>query len=141
MPASPVTRWLGWAGVLPFVAGAVLCWLLDDAHRTFAGQALVAYAAVIASFLGGVHWGRPPQAATDGARAWGVMPSLLAWPLTLLPSLGVALLCSAAVLALCWAVDRVRYPALGLSALLPLRNGLSGCAVASCATGALAFLR
>jgi hypothetical protein len=93
---------------------------------------LVAYGAVIVSFLGGIHWGAPTDNAHDGERAWGVVPPLLAWPLLLLPSSRLALLGLAATLLLCWAVDRARFPYLGLAALLPLRTLLTAVAVVCC---------
>ena len=95
-------------------------------------RALLAYGALIVSFLGGIHWGSPTSASHDGARLWGVVPSLLAWPLLLLPSQRIALLGVAAALALCWAVDRACFPAMGLSALLPLRTLLSSVAITCC---------
>ena len=47
--------------------------------------ALTAYAAVIASFLGGIHWGAAMLCDslslldTKKALMWGVTPSLIAW--------------------------------------------------------------
>jgi hypothetical protein len=135
-PLSLTTRALGWAGLLPFLAAAAaLAWGPAAWHEP--GQrVLVTYGAVIVSFLGGVHWGAPTGAAHDGARLWGVVPSLLAWPMLLLPSTRLALLGLALALALCWAVDRARFPKLGLAALLPLRTLLSGVAIACCLLGA-----
>ena len=56
-PAIPIALWLGYAGLIPFVAGAALAWLLQPEWRPFTTAALSAYAAVIVSFLGGIHWG------------------------------------------------------------------------------------
>jgi Protein of unknown function (DUF3429) len=135
-PLSATTRALGIAGLLPFLAAALASLLAPPAWDDAAARALVAYGAVIVSFLGGIHWGAPTDAARDGARLWGVLPSLLAWPMLLLPSSRWALLGLAAALLLCWAVDRARYPGLGLASLLPLRTLLTGVAVACCLAAA-----
>jgi Protein of unknown function (DUF3429) len=129
---SLTTRALGWAGLLPFVGCAFAVTLGSPAWHETALRALVAYAAAIVAFLGGIHWGSPTTAAHDGARLWGVVPSLLAWPLLLLPSTRFALAGLAASLALCWAVDRARFPAMGLAALLPQRTLLSSVAIVCC---------
>jgi Protein of unknown function (DUF3429) len=133
---SLTTRALGWSGLLPFVGVALALSVGPPAWHDTALRALIAYGAVIVSFLGGIHWGSPTSAAHDGARLWGVVPSLLAWPLLLLPSARFALIGLAASLALCWAVDRARFPAMGLSALLPLRTLLSSVALVSCLVAA-----
>ena len=80
---------LGYAGLAPFVGGvAMLLTNNDVAQAVIVEDALRYYAAVIASFLGAVHWG---VAANDPNRRrkrlrWGVMPSLAAWVLLLLPT-------------------------------------------------------
>jgi len=131
-PLSLTTQALGIAGLLPFIAGAAMLALGPAAWHDAAARAVLAYGALIVSFLGGIHWGTPTTAAHDGARRWGVVPSLLAWPLLLLPSVRLALIGIAAALALCWAVDRARFPAMGLSALLPLRTLLTSVAITCC---------
>jgi Protein of unknown function (DUF3429) len=135
-PLSLATRCLGGAGLLPFIAGATAVAFGPPAWHETAVRALIAYGAVIVSFLGGIHWGSPTAAAHDSARLWGVVPSLLAWPLLLVPSSHLALIGLAASLALCWAVDRARFPAMDLSALLPLRTLLSSVAILSCLAAA-----
>jgi Protein of unknown function (DUF3429) len=135
-PISTATRALGWGGLLPFLGGALAVVLAPPTWHDTALRALVAYGAVIVSFLGGIHWGSPTGAAHDAARLWGVVPSLLAWPLLLVPSSRWALIGVAVSLALCWAVDRARFPAMGLAALLPLRTLLSGVAILSCLVAA-----
>ena len=72
---------LGYAGLIPFVVGAALVWLVWPEAHPYVTLALSAYAAVIVSFLGGIHWGLamrnpdPPRFLL----LWGVVPSLLAW--------------------------------------------------------------
>ncbi|SDT94098.1 DUF3429 domain-containing protein [Stappia sp. ES.058] len=101
-PADPVgpdhrsprfSRELGYAGLIPFIAGAVC--LTAAAFRfveakdlpAFAAMALVVYGAVILSFLGGVRWGIAVATARADARVfvWSVAPSLGGWCAALLP--------------------------------------------------------
>jgi hypothetical protein len=86
MPAGFTT--LGYAGLLPFVACALATALLDGEARSFAVQALVAYGAVILSFLGAVHWGlllRAGEPHVQSQLAVGVVPALAGWVALLLP--------------------------------------------------------
>jgi hypothetical protein len=80
--------WLGYAGLLPFLgATAILAVGADARASQLAVDVMRYYAAVIASFLGAVHWGVAMTSA-GGRRArlrWGVMPALLAWALLLVP--------------------------------------------------------
>jgi hypothetical protein len=137
---SPWARRLGYAGLLPFVGGAAVVALVEPAMRPAPGYALLAYAATIVAFLGGVHWGAAMRAegplAATRALVWGVLPQLLAWGTLLLP-LPVGLLTAAALLVLCYAVDRHLYLALGLRHWLALRLPLSIGAAASCAAAGL----
>lgn len=125
---------------MPFVAGAASIWALHDPVASLrAGFVLVAYAATIAAFLGGVHWG---PALRAGGRApvpliWGVLPQLAGWSALVMP-VQAGLLTCAAVLAACYAADRRLYPGEGLAAWLPMRLHLTVGAVASCVLGAAA---
>jgi hypothetical protein len=79
----PAALVLGWAGVIPFAAGAAVVALGLQPAETWALVPLLAYAAVILSFLGGVRWGLGLRLA-DRDRlgvvlAWSVVPSLVAW--------------------------------------------------------------
>jgi hypothetical protein len=142
-PPSSLARGLGYAGLIPFVGAAVLCHL-GGALAPFAPlalKALLAYAATIVSFLGGIHWGLAfLQDADRPARfLWGVTPSLLAWLAGLVPaSAGLLLLSATLVVAL--AVDWRVYPRLGLQAWLPMRLHLTSVAVLSCLAGAWAVV-
>jgi hypothetical protein len=139
-PTRPSTAaWaLGGAGLLPFVGAAVWLALAPAGAGDGPARALAAYAATIVSFLGGIHWGlafATPGGPATARLAWGVVPSLIAWPALLLPpATGLSLL--AAALVLCFAVDRRSYPPLGLGAWLPLRGLLTAVATLSCAAGA-----
>jgi uncharacterized iron-regulated membrane protein len=79
---------LGYAGLLPFIACVLAIAPLEGEARAFAVRALVAYGAVILSFLGAVHWGlllRRPAAGAPVRLAIGVLPSLTGWAALLLP--------------------------------------------------------
>ena len=143
---------LGYAGLLPFVLLAAMMWLVDAGLYYWVALALAAYAALIASFLGGIHWGMAwltvQQANHQGASqrhhaqrahlVWGVVPSLLAWPGVLMPPhAGLAWL--GFLLLLCYAVDRKLYPRVGLQDWLTLRFRLSVVAALSCFMGASAL--
>jgi hypothetical protein len=94
LPRGVVT--LGYAGLVPFVAGVLGIALLEGEPRLFAARALVAYGAVILSFLGAVHWGLLLHAQTKETPSRllaAAVPSLAAWGALLLSSSrGLALL-------------------------------------------------
>ena len=128
---------LGWAGLLPFIGGAVLVWLVRPDAHPYVTLALSAYAGVIVSFLGGIHWGfafRQPQPPA-WLLAWGVVPSLVAWiALVMPPSAGLVI--HGLMLLVCYAVDRRVYPPMGAAQWLTLRFRLSSVAAVSCFIGA-----
>ena len=141
MTAQSTIHRLGYAGLIPFVLLAALLWLVDAELLPFVAIALGGYAAAIASFLGGVHWGIGFMQGNHAARfhfLWGVVPSLLAWlalmmpPYAALPLLGLTLV-------ICYAVDVKTYPPAGLSQWLPMRLRLTIVASLSCALGAAAI--
>jgi hypothetical protein len=81
--------WLGYGGLLPF-AGLLILTVVDPHRAPAWSNALVAYGAVILSFVGALHWGfamsAPRLDPTRRRRAfvWSVVPALLAWPATVL---------------------------------------------------------
>lgn len=130
---------LGYLGLLPFVVGAALIWLRLEpavAHE-FVSLAVSAYAALILSFLGGIHWALGMRAPSpEPVRfAWGVVPSLLAWMALLMPP-HAGLVVHGVVLVICYLVDRKVYPLHGLSGWLTLRFRLTAVAALSCFVGA-----
>ncbi|MDO9200744.1 MAG: DUF3429 domain-containing protein [Hydrogenophaga sp.] len=145
---TALARTLGHAGLIPFVLLAALLWLVNTELQAWVAIALAGYAALIASFMGGVHWGiawlaarhaathgEPPHHAQRKHLLWGVVPSLLAWPGLLMPPFaGLAWL--GFVLVLCYLVDRTLYAQAGLQQWLTLRFRLSGVAALSCFVGA-----
>ena len=87
--APTVVAWLGYGGLVPFVSLGP-AFALDRADRLLLGAALVAYGAVILSFVGALHWAfamtLPDIDARDRTRAfvWSVVPALIGWVAALL---------------------------------------------------------
>ncbi len=101
--------WLGVFGLLPFGGSALSAAFLGEPYSGWAIAALMAYGAVILSFLGGIHWGvaiasDPGNGALPGRLMVSVAPSLVAWAGLLLP-LRVGLLVLAAGFAAILYVD------------------------------------
>lgn len=143
-PSAPnklATR-LGYAGLIPFVLLAFLLWIVQADLRPWLTIALTSYAALIATFLGGIHWGIAggvQSSTTANLRSfhliWGITPSLIAWLALIMPAYaGLPLI--AALLVACYLVDRKSYPAAGWSAWLPMRLRLTVVATLSCLIGA-----
>lgn len=82
-PEARSARWLGYLGLLPFAVGAGLCWV----DGGFGARWLLAYAAVILSFVGAVHWGASLAGAHRHPLAFvaSVLPALTGWLALLLP--------------------------------------------------------
>ncbi|MBL6456981.1 DUF3429 domain-containing protein [Belnapia sp. T6] len=145
IPSS--TRWLGLAGLLPFLGTALGAWFAPPEWRGLALFALATYGAVILSFLGAVHWGlalNAPPAEIDAAAprlGLGVLPALLAWAAMLLPPVpGLGLLAGGILLtaageSLAARADLVPLP------YLRLRWGLSLGAAACLLAGTAAAMQ
>ena len=79
---------LGAGGAIPFVAAALAAWLFTDSMlANWLERAAYLYAAVILSFLGGIHWGLALRAARPTREAFiiSVAPALVAWTAVLIP--------------------------------------------------------
>jgi hypothetical protein len=129
---------LGYAGLIPFVFGALLVHLVDVPLMPFPMLALAAYAATIASFLGGIHWGlamRDTRHVHLFPYIWGVIPSVLASVAVLMPP-WAGLVVLGVLLALCYLVDRQLYARYHMQGWLPLRLRLTLVASLSCMVGA-----
>ena len=128
---------LGYLGLIPFVLGAALTWFVRPDAHPYVTAALSAYAAVILSFLGGIHWGLGFRSNPPDARrfAWGIVPSLIAWVGVMMPPYAGLVVLGVGLVA-CYLVDRRVYPAHGLGAWLTLRFRLSVVAAFSCFIGA-----
>jgi len=124
---------LGYAGLIPFIALSGLVFIANNEWRPLCVSALRAYAACIASFLGAIHWGLVMKSAAPGSAAflWGVVPSLLA-AASLLPEPSTGLAMIAAVLWLCYFVDRAIYPRHSLGHWLRMRLILTAIASLAC---------
>jgi hypothetical protein len=135
---------LGYAGLLPFMALSALLWLVDADAATFVSLGLVAYAALIVAFLGGIYWGAVWHMYASSVQVnflfkpallWAVVSTCLAWVGLLMPAFA-ALPWLGFLLILCYAVDRQLYPNLGLQRILTLRFRLSAIAALCCLLGA-----
>jgi Protein of unknown function (DUF3429) len=147
---NALAKLLGYAGLAPFILLAALLWITKTdqlAALLWIGQtylhswlamALTSYAALIATFLGGIHWGiaaTQPQAVRRFHLIWGITPSLVAWIGLIMPAhAGLPLI--AVLLVACYFVDRNSYAKAGWSAWLPMRLQLTIVAVLSCLLGA-----
>ena len=127
---------LGYAGLIPFVFGCLLIWLIggrDLDQHAFVSLALSAYAGLVIAFLGGIHWGLSFARGLPGRQplVWGVCAALLGWLGVLMsPYAGLAL--HGGVLIACYAVDRRVYPQLGAGDWLTLRFRLTVVGALSC---------
>jgi hypothetical protein len=156
MPATPTAQprmplsvyCLGYGGLIPFVVLAGLLVLDQDSPRW--APALNAYAAVILSFVGALHWafgmllpGISPQ-RRDYCYVWSVIPALMGWVALLIPiPLGHSLLLVG--LALAYWQDAVLANHVALPAWYPrLRARLSivacACLVIAAALSMLAVM-
>lgn len=144
MPAP--ARWLGLGGLLPFIGLAVAA-LVDPGRAGQWNLALMAYGAIILSFVGALHWGFAMTAgglsdAQRGGRfAWSVMPALIGWA-ALLAAVVSAWFAAVLLLTGFWlhyAQDRAVARVAGLPIwYLPLRLTLTSVASLCIVVGALA---
>ncbi len=135
---SLLAKRLGLAGLAPFVGLTALLWIVQTDLLPWLSIALASYAALIATFLGGIHWGLAalrPEEERGFHYVWGIAPSLVAWVALLMPPYaGLPLL--ALLLIACYSIDRKTYPQVGWAAWLPLRMQLTAVAALSCLIGA-----
>lgn len=138
-PPADAAR-LSYLGLLPFVLGAGLLWLIDSPEpHAFVALALAAYGATVLAFLGGVHWGltmnehgEPPV-----ARRWAIVPPLAGTLAVAMPAYsGLPLV--GMMLVVCYLVDRRLYPQAHLAHWLTLRFRLTVVAALCCFLAAAA---
>ena len=115
MKPLPTTAWvLGFGGVIPFLVLflALLPGLtpgfMSSHHVTLM---LLAYTAIILSFIGAVHWGvalamdnEEGENRSGGHYLYGIVPALIAWFALLLPP-NIALFVMAGVVMLAYGAD------------------------------------
>jgi len=125
------------AGMLPFVLGVALVWLVDERAHPYTTLALSAFAALVVSFLGGILWGIGfvHPAAPPSVFVWGMAPSALAWVAVMMPA-SAGLVLDGVLLVVSYLIDRKVYPVLGLARWLNLRFRLSTVAALCCFLGA-----
>ena len=82
-PTAPLS--LGLAGLLPFIACTGALFVTDASGQETVWRYLIAYGAVIVSFVGALHWAFA-MGNTDGNErmgwilyGWSVVPALLGW--------------------------------------------------------------
>lgn len=139
MPGNETTaKFLGYAGLIPFITFSIGSWITLP-YIPDAVQILIAYAAIILSFMGAIHWG---QAMSRAGQQHGkyfiasVIPALTAWIALLLPDTLalVVLLCGFIAL---YAYDRtVKISQAFPDWYIPLRKTLT-LVVVLCLSGAL----
>jgi hypothetical protein len=111
---SPIPKmpfWIGAGGVVPFVVLSGAVWAAPEAYTAALLFWLSAYAAVVASFLGAVHWGaallHPSMSDPDRAlfMTWSVVPAITGWVAQLMP-IKTGLLMLIAIYVIQFAADR-----------------------------------
>ena len=141
MPAEPPlrARQYGHAGLIPFIVGTLLLWLVYPDLQPWVALGLAAYGALIVAFLGGIHWGLAMDSHASGQRAfgWAMVPPLVAWLALVMPA-HAGLVVLGVMLVVCYLVDRRLYLEKGMSAWLTLRFRLTVVATLSCLLGASA---
>ena len=112
---------LGVAGTLPLIACAAILWFGPIAYATPTLQAIVTYAAVILSFLGGIQWGigvSISETAPKSAQSLfvlSVVPSLLSWAMLFIDASGARLIVAIFLFGFVWVIDAL----LHLQKLIP----------------------
>ncbi len=144
--------WLGLAGLIPFYACAIGSYVLPYDWNGRALDWMVAYGAIILSFLGGVHWGlatggfgapavrdpalEPPASMTWQRLGWSVVPSIIAWLAHLLFSWQPAfLLLAAGFIGMLYGDVRAVQAGLAPAWYLTLRRHLTWLVVAALTAG------
>ncbi len=121
---------LGFAGLLPFLLLMLGAWFADTSWLGDFLRGQKAYAMVILSFLGGIHWGAVMLCGTlslsDTRKAllWSVTPSLIAWIATQSGGFGLGILMGGFIAAL--EVDKRMFRRYGMPGwLIRLRGRLT----------------
>ena len=106
IPRTPLI--LGAGGSIPFIVLAVMLWALPSDYSSATLKWLLAYSAIILTFVGALHWGVALVHPEMGGRergmlmGWSVVPALVAWIAIFLPPLA-----GTGVLALMFVVQLV----------------------------------
>ena len=108
-PLPPLVRQLAYAGLIPFVALALMVQLAPTPLNYLSAESLAGYGAVITAFMGALHWGanlhtlgKAPLGdrwEDRNAWIWGVIPALVAWvALHIYIPVGLLILASALII-------------------------------------------
>ncbi|MDY0744295.1 DUF3429 domain-containing protein [Paucibacter sp. R3-3] len=135
-PLNPVALRIAYWGLVPFIVGTGLVWLIGDRdleQHVFVTTALSSYAALVISFLGGIYWGLAARQPDGPSRPFviGIVPSVVAWIGVLMPPYS-GLVVHGVMLVAGYLVDRRFYPQLGVAAWLTPRFRLSAVAALCC---------
>ena len=135
-------RWYGAGGLIPFASLALFIHFGPQVWTAHAQFALLAYGAVILSFLGGILWGMAIKSDREDALlvllGASVLPSLLGWiSLMVIPSIAV-MLQIAGFLAMFLTDRKLAGNGLGPSWYMNLRGPLTAGVVACLAIAGLA---
>lgn len=140
--APTAVTWLGYGGLIPFLALAAVCVLGVQPIAIFRA-ALIGYGAVILSFVGALHWAfaMTNPGLSDEQRqnlyVWSVVPALLAWPSLLLPMRLAVPLLILGFAAHYWQDQRLARHAQIAAWYLPMRWRLSSLAIISLGAAAV----
>ncbi len=104
---------IGYCGLIPFAALSLWYAMIDDPQRaSFVLSALIAYAAIILSFVGAIHWGRslhePHMVKSNLLQIISIIPVLLSWAAMLVPQ-EVGLVVLILGFGLIYLFDRIQY--------------------------------
>lgn len=88
----PMVRWLGYGGLVPFIALTLLSFVSVE-HAHLISPLLIQYGCIILTFVGALHWGvamtwqEAPETIRAKLYVWSVIPSLVSWVCLSLPAL------------------------------------------------------
>lgn len=139
MPGNEtIAKTLGYAGLIPFIIFSIGSWT-GLPYITDSIQILIAYAAIIFSFMGAIYWGVVMSSKDDQGGKYfiaSVLPALVGWLALLVPVL-FALIFLLVGFFLLFVYDRYVEKSLGLpNWYIPLRMRLTSI-VTLCLTAAL----
>lgn len=117
-PLPPLLRKLASAGLIPFVALALMVQLAPTPVNYLSAESLAGYGAIITSFMGAIHWGANLHTLGKPASGdrwidrnvwvWGVIPAIVSW-IALHIYIPVGLLILAATLVIQRNIDQNTY--------------------------------
>lgn len=130
---NPVAARLAYAGLSPFVLGALLVWLVRPDAHPYVVDALAKYAALIVSFLAGAQWGLAMRQTVPSPTpfAWSALFTFVAWIAVVMPAYAGLVLQGLALIG-CYLIDRKGYASAGAAAWLTLRFRLTALAALCC---------